>query len=69
MDISLIESLARFWLVNCSRGHAYAVMDIGVSYREDVNVVMAVMRETGSRMRTDPVFEPLMLEPLEIAGA
>jgi small conductance mechanosensitive channel len=43
-------------------------MDIGVSYREDVDVVMDVMRDTGARMRADPAFEPLILEPLEIAG-
>lgn len=55
-------------VVNYSRGHAYAVMDIGVSYREDVDAVMAVMRQTGLHMRTDPAFEPLILEPLEIAG-
>lgn len=55
-------------VVNFSRGHAYAVMDIGVSYREDVDVVMDVMRDTGARMRADPAFEPLILEPLEIAG-
>jgi small-conductance mechanosensitive channel len=55
-------------VVNYSRGHAFAVMDIGVSYREDVDAVMDVMRETGARMRADPAFEPLILEPLEIAG-
>lgn len=55
-------------VVNYSRGHAYAVMDIGVSYREDADAVMEVMRDTGARMRGDPVFEPLILEPLEIAG-
>ena len=55
-------------VVNYSRGHAYAVMDIGVSYREDADAVMEVMRDTGARMRGDPAFEPLILEPLEIAG-
>jgi small-conductance mechanosensitive channel len=55
-------------VVNYSRGHAYAVMDIGVSYREDADAVMEVMRDTGARMRGDPAFELLILEPLEIAG-
>lgn len=53
---------------NMSRGHAQAVMDIGVAYREDLDEVFAVMRETADALRADAAFEPRILQPLEIAG-
>lgn len=55
-------------VVNMTRGHSQAVMDIGVAYREDVDEVMAVMHQVAEAMRQDPAFEQRMLEPLEMAG-
>jgi len=55
-------------VVNMSRGHAQAVIDVGVGYREDVDRVMAVMRDVGSQLRADPAFAPRILEDLEMAG-
>lgn len=55
-------------VVNLSRDHAYAVIDIGVAYREDVDAVMQVMKETGTAMYEDPVFRGVILEDLEMAG-
>src|SRR4030066_2431092 len=41
-------------VTNRSRGFAFALLDIGVAYREDVDEVYAVMREGAAGMRSDP---------------
>jgi len=55
-------------VTNRSRGFAYAVIDIGVAYREDVDEVFSVMREVGAAMRTDPDLGGKIEDDLEIAG-
>ena len=55
-------------VINMSRGFAFAVVDAGVAYREDVDQVMQVMRDAGAALRSDPDFEPRILADLEIAG-
>lgn len=55
-------------VINMTRGFSHAVMDIGVAYRENVDDVMAVMREVASQMRDHPDFQPRITNDLEIAG-
>ena len=55
-------------VTNMSRLYAWAVIDVGVSYREDIDECLDVMRETGASLRSDPPFTPKILESLEIAG-
>ena len=55
-------------VVNMSRGFAHSVMDIGVAYREHLDEVYAVLRETARKMRADEVYGPRILDDLEIAG-
>jgi small-conductance mechanosensitive channel len=55
-------------VTNRSRGFAYAVIDIGVAYREDIDEVYAVMREVAAAMRADPELGERIEEDLEIAG-
>lgn len=55
-------------VTNKSLGYAFAVIDAGVAYGEDVDRVMAVMRAVGEALRQDAGFAPKILEPLEIAG-
>jgi small conductance mechanosensitive channel len=55
-------------VINMTRGFSHAVMDIGVAYRENVDDVMAVMREVASQMRDHPDFQPRITADLEIAG-
>jgi len=55
-------------VTNRSRGFAFAVIDIGVAYREDVDEVYAVMREVGAALRADPEFSGKIEDELEIAG-
>lgn len=55
-------------VTNMSRDFAYAVMDVGVAYREDLDVVFEVMREAAAAMQGDTAYGMRILEPLEIAG-
>lgn len=55
-------------VVNMSRGFAYAVVDVSVSYREDLSRVMRVMRETAAGLRADLDFLGRILEDFELAG-
>lgn len=55
-------------VVNMSRGHSQAVIDIGVAYRENVDEVFDVMRQVGAAMRSDAAYGSQLLEDLEIAG-
>lgn len=55
-------------VTNMSLGYAYAVIDVGVAYREDVDRVVAVMRAVGEEMRRDSAFANKIFDVLEIAG-
>lgn len=55
-------------VTNMSRGFAYAVIDIGVAYRENMDEVMELMRQVGAEIREDEVFSSKILEPMEMAG-
>ncbi len=55
-------------VTNRSRGHAYAVIDVGIAYREDIDAVFDLMRHEGAALREDPAFTDKILEDLEIAG-
>jgi small conductance mechanosensitive channel len=55
-------------IINSTRDFAYAVLDVGVAYRENVDEVMATMREVASGLREDADFAPRILDDLEMAG-
>ncbi|HLQ13964.1 MAG TPA: mechanosensitive ion channel family protein [Steroidobacteraceae bacterium] len=55
-------------VTNMSRGYAYAVMDVGVAYHEDVDQALLAMRTTAADLRADPAFAPYIMEEFEIAG-
>jgi small conductance mechanosensitive channel len=55
-------------VVNLSRGHAQAVVDIGVAYRENLDRVMEVMLEVAEALRQDPDFSARILDRFELAG-
>jgi small conductance mechanosensitive channel len=55
-------------VVNMSRGHAQAVVDVGVAYKEDIDRVTGLMREVGATMRGDKDFGPRILDDFELAG-
>ena len=55
-------------VTNRTRDFAFAVIDVGVAYREDVGEAVQVMRAVGREMRADAAFGSYILEDLEIAG-
>lgn len=55
-------------VTNMGRGHAYAVVDVGVDAREDAEMARAVMTTVAAALRDDPTFAPRILEELEMAG-
>jgi small-conductance mechanosensitive channel len=55
-------------VTNMSRGFAYAVIDVGIAYREDIDQSLAVMRSTAATLATNPAFGSRIMEEFEIAG-
>ena len=55
-------------VTNLSRNFAFAVIDIGVSYRADLDQVFDIMRDVSGALRHDPSFGERMLDDIEIAG-
>jgi len=55
-------------VTNKSRDFSYAVIDLSVAYRENVDEVYEVMRKVGAEMRNAAEFKDLIVEDLEIAG-
>lgn len=54
--------------VNMTVDYAYAVFEVGVSYRADVDQVMAALVELGAGLAEDEQFGQLIQEPLEMMG-
>lgn len=59
-------SIAR--LSNMTKDFSYAVLDVGVAYKEDTDRVVDVLRAVGADLARDEAFAPLVLEPLEVLG-
>lgn len=55
-------------VTNQSMEFSYAVIDVGVAYRERVETVFEAMRAVSSELRADPAFAPKILDDIEIAG-
>jgi small conductance mechanosensitive channel len=55
-------------LANLTSEWSAYVFDIGVAYKEDVDRVMALMRQVGKEMREDDSFGPMMVDDVEIFG-
>lgn len=53
---------------NMTKEWSAMVFDIGVAYKEDVEMVMAVMREVGEDLQKDENLKNDILEPIEIFG-
>ncbi|WP_447601220.1 mechanosensitive ion channel family protein [Nitrospira sp. Nam80] len=53
---------------NLTQLYSYYVFDIGVAYRENVDEIMAVLKDIAEELRLDPDFADDILEPLEMLG-
>ena len=55
-------------VTNRTRGYATPMIEIGVAYREDVDNVLGVMRETAKALRADPQWKDRIVDDLEVIG-
>ena len=55
-------------LANRSKDYSYYVIDLGISYREDPDRVVKVLKDAGAELQKDPQFSPFILEPVEVLG-
>jgi small-conductance mechanosensitive channel len=53
---------------NLTKEFSYALFDIGVSYREDVDEVVRIVTKLADELRTDPEYAWRILEPIEVLG-
>ena len=53
---------------NMTKDYGFAVIEIGVGYRQDFDEVIRVLKEVGAGMRDDPTYGPWILEPLDVLG-
>ena len=55
-------------LANRSKDYAFAVIDIGIDYDDDIDAAIASVQATARGLRDDPSFAPHILDPLEVMG-
>lgn len=55
-------------VTNKSRDYAFALIDFGVAYREDLSEVYEVVREVSRALRDDAMTGPKILDDVEIQG-
>jgi moderate conductance mechanosensitive channel len=55
-------------LANLSKQYAYAIVDMRVSYAENIDRVIGTMREVGASMESDPKWSAVVQAPLEVTG-
>lgn len=55
-------------VTNKSRGYAFAVADISVAYRENLDEVFEAMRQTAAEVRASSEFAAKILDDIEISG-
>jgi|GEM_PF-126646 len=55
-------------VINMTKSFAFAMVDLRVSYKADLEKVMQAIREVGAEVQEDPVFKRVILEPIEIMG-
>lgn len=67
-SVHYVPNSAITTVTNRSRDYAYALVDIGVAYREDVEAVFEVIRETAAAIRADAALGPLILDDVDLAG-
>ncbi len=55
-------------VTNMTKRYSRFVLDMGVAYKEDVDEVMALLKEIGDELEADPEYGGKILEPLQVLG-
>jgi moderate conductance mechanosensitive channel len=53
---------------NLTKDFSYALMEIGIAYREDVDDVIGVIQDVGAVLRTDEALAEAILEDIQVQG-
>ena len=67
-NVHVIPNSTIDMITNMTKEYSRYLLDVGVAYREDVDKVIAILREIDEAMRRDVAFGKDMLEPLEVMG-
>jgi small conductance mechanosensitive channel len=59
-EIKIVSNLSKEW--------ARSVLDVGISYREDVDHVIEILQQIGSELVAEEPWKSAILEPLQILG-
>ncbi len=59
-EIKIVSNLSKEW--------SRSVLDVGISYREDVGHVIEVLSQIGRELETEEPYKSAILEPLQILG-
>ena len=55
-------------VINMTKDFSYALMDIGVAYKENVDHVVEVIKDVAKIQREDPEFASLIMDEIEVLG-
>ncbi|MCE2510932.1 MAG: mechanosensitive ion channel, partial [Alphaproteobacteria bacterium] len=55
-------------VLNMTKEFSYALFEIGIAYREDVDAVIPVLKDIAAGMQEDEAYTNQILEPLEVLG-
>lgn len=55
-------------VVNLTKDFSFALLDVGVAYREDTDRVSEVIKSVADEMQAEEAWSPLFLDPIEILG-
>jgi small conductance mechanosensitive channel len=67
-SLHVIPHSAVTTVTNMTKDFSFAVLDVGIAYREDVDEVIAILKEIEAALRQDPEFASDILDDLEILG-
>tara|TARA_B100000459_G_scaffold140139_1_gene98887 strand:- start:176 stop:1594 length:1419 start_codon:yes stop_codon:yes gene_type:complete len=59
-DVTTVENL--------TKDYSFALLDIGVAYREDTDVVSKILEEVSADLQTDEVWGRRIIEPIQVMG-
>ena len=59
-DVTTVENL--------TKDYSFALLDIGVAYREDTDVVSKILEEVSTDLQADEVWGKRILEPIQVMG-
>lgn len=56
------------YVSNQTKDWSRAFIDVGVSYQENFDRVIAVLKDVAGELASDPAFQPLIVEPAQVLG-